>query len=63
MVLEVKHWGTVEEFSMARYSEYRTWEDDEYVRSLVEFQIFLIWGVIIPHTLAYLLYDSGSHFN
>lgn len=40
--MEVEHWSGVEEFPMARYSEYRTWEDDEYVRTLAEFQIFLI---------------------
>ena len=52
--------GNAVECLMARCRQYRTGINDEYVRSLVEFQKFLIWFPFFPRTYSYLQYFSGS---
>jgi hypothetical protein len=55
-----QQWGNAVECLMARCRQYRTGINDEYVRSLVEFQKFLIWFPVLPRTYSYLQHFSGS---
>jgi hypothetical protein len=52
--------GNAVECLMARCRQYRTGINDEYIRSLLEFQIFLIWFPVFPRTYSYLLCFRGG---
>jgi len=55
-----RHWVNAVECLTARCRQQETGVNDEYVRSLVEFQKFLIWFPVFPRTYPYLQYFSGS---